>query len=221
MKLMIPGLSCPISFREEKIHSLIIENQHFLYNVLQDIYMQTNRYDGKCVFSVKETPQEMSKFTELLTDFISFDINKKSLLTKVISNLDNSAQDSSHFLQTQQLLSGISSYIYDLSFDLDFSITVEDFSFSQVLKACSLKIDSNSTTLAEKIFEYILLVRNLIGDKLFILVNLRGFINDEELQLFISTAAVHDIKILFIESVSRNLLKGENRITIDNDLCEF
>lgn len=219
--MMIPGVSEPICFREDRIHTLLIENQQYLYDTLQDIYLQINRYDGKSVLSINETPVDVSKHVELLTDFINFDINKKTLISNVLSKLDNEALDPTHYLQTQQLLSYIEKYIFDLSSDFDFEISIRDLSFSQVLKHCNLTINCNYRTLVEKVLEYITLVRELVGDKLFILVNIRSFISDQEAQLFINTVTLQDIKVLFIESYDKALLRGENRITIDNDLCEF
>ena len=65
------------------------------------------------------------------------------------------------------------------------------------------------------------LVREFDRDKLFVLLNLRSFFADEHVEKFLETVSVHGYKVLLLDSVSRKKLAHENRITIDNDLCEF
>ena len=77
------------------------------------------------------------------------------------------------------------------------------------------------TTQCEKILDYMELVRELEREKLFILVNIRSYFNDETMEKFIETVLLHDHKILMLESQSRKRLTRTQRLTIDSDLCEF
>lgn len=75
--------------------------------------------------------------------------------------------------------------------------------------------------LAEKIIDYIELVREFLGDKLFIFINMRTWFSDESVNEFLATAVAHEYKVLLIDGFSAPLLENENRLTVDDDLCEF
>ena len=65
----------------------------------------------------------------------------------------------------------------------------------------------------------VLLIEN--PDKLFIMVNMRSYFSDEEMELFAESACLHDFKVLLLESVAASRLKHTKRFVIDADLCEF
>lgn len=65
------------------------------------------------------------------------------------------------------------------------------------------------------------LVREFDRDRLFIMINMRSYFSNEEMERFIESACLHDFKLLLIESASRNILKNTKRYTADEDLCEF
>ena len=65
------------------------------------------------------------------------------------------------------------------------------------------------------------LVRELDKDRLFIMINMRTYFSDEEMNIFIESACLHDFKILLLESTSFARLKNIQRFTVDEDLCEF
>ena len=80
--------------------------------------------------------------------------------------------------------------------------------------------DSGGDTL-ERILDYMELVRELDRDKLFIMINMRSYFSDEDMERFVNTACLHDFKLLLLESISHKRLKNTKRYTVDDYLCEF
>lgn len=74
---------------------------------------------------------------------------------------------------------------------------------------------------AEKLIDYMELVREFDRDKLFVTVNMRGFFVDAEMAAFMETVVSHGYHLLMLESRAYDILPLENRITIDEDLCIF
>lgn len=58
-------------------------------------------------------------------------------------------------------------------------------------------------------------------DKLFVILNLRSFFADDPVERFLETVSVHGYHVLLLDCVDRKKLPLEQRVTIDNDLCEF
>ena len=75
--------------------------------------------------------------------------------------------------------------------------------------------------LQARIFSYMETVRELDRDRLFIMVNMRTYFSDEEMERFTESACLHDFKLLLLESISHPPLKHVRRYTVDSDLCEF
>ena len=65
------------------------------------------------------------------------------------------------------------------------------------------------------------LVREFDRDKLFVLVNLRSFFDDHDVERFLKTIEEHGHRVLLMDGTERKRLPMERRITIDIDLCEF
>lgn len=221
MKLVHPHIKSIFKFEENVINTLIIENQDLFFEFVNDIYNQTEKASGKIVLSINDKPVEMFKNVILLTEFIPFDINKKSLLTKIYSCFEKIATDENNYEQTQEIISLISKYTFSLTSDFNYTFDIKQINAQSIIKMTSPFIIDNYSNQIEKVFDYVELVREFEGEKLFVFVNLRCYFSDKDMKLFIDTINSHKQKVFFIESIERTILPYEKRITIDSDLCEF
>lgn len=94
-------------------------------------------------------------------------------------------------------------------------------SIGGVIKAAGIGIADDYENDLERLLDYMELVRELERDKLFVLVNLRSYYSDADLNTFLDTVLQHAFRVLLIDGASRKLLQNEQRITVDADLCEF
>ena len=126
-----------------------------------------------------------------------------------------------NYTRTAELLSEIERYVLYLSEELPFDLNCQKLTVGSVIKSISPEIEEIDKSEIEKIFSYMELVRELDRDRLFIMVNMRTYFSDEEMQLFLESVSLHDFKLLLIESSARAYLKFTKRYVIDSDLCEF
>lgn len=94
-------------------------------------------------------------------------------------------------------------------------------SWRTVVISSRCKLDLKMGYPLERLIDYMELVREFERDKLFVYVNLRSFFSHEEIERFLRTALDHGYRILLIDAQSHEKLQLENRVTVDNDLCEF
>lgn len=93
MKLVHPLISEIINLsNESKVNILVIENQKLFTSILTELYGQINNCKGEFVFSIDNSPKEISKNIEIITQFIPFEINKKTLIGKLLKKMDTIAQ---------------------------------------------------------------------------------------------------------------------------------
>lgn len=204
-----------------KINTLVIENQSLFSRFLLDLDHQLNGFDGKTVVSLSNKPLPVNKTVEVITQFIPFDINKKTLVNKIIAALEKTAVDGYNYQKTVELITEIEKYLDELSFGFDCDIEYSKLEISSILKAVGIEIKSSYDTVSEKLIDYFELVREFDRDKLFVTVNLRSYIDDIEAESFIDTVIKHEYNVIMLENFEHAKLLSEERYIIDADLCEI
>ena len=91
--------------------SIVIENQKLFYSVIRDIFNQVQGEEGISVLSEDNKVLPMAKHIELLTRFVPFDMNQKSLITKMTTRMQNIAVDESHYLETKEMIGKWEQYL--------------------------------------------------------------------------------------------------------------
>ncbi len=219
MKIILPHVDYVFECADEKMCSIVIENQKLLYTIICDILRQGQGDDGETVLSENNQVIAISKYAELITQFTPFEINHKNLLNKVVAEMQKIAVDELHYMKTQQIVSEWERYLIDLSTEM-----VGNLNFSKVLadtliKSAGIEFDDIYESLAEKILDYFELVEEYDKKKLFIMVNLRSYLSDEEMKRFMRDVLARKMQVLLIESSERSVLDEEKRYIVDADFC--
>ena len=221
MKLVYKDMGHILSFDEGYVNELVVENKKMFFDMVNSIFEQASGGHGDYVLSIKDRPVEVSKYVDLTVQFAPFEINRKSLLTKLYSALEHKALLAENYIQTGNLLVEIERYMLYLSEELPFDINCQKVSIGAIIKAVSPEIDNADKSPLEKIFSYMELVRELDRDRLFIMVNMRSYFDDGEMEIFVESTSLHGFRVLLLESAAQVKLKHTHRYTIDEDLCEF
>ena len=218
MKIVFPLLDKPIQIYTDKINVLTVENKKEFYRFVTNLYNQFNKGDGPIVMSKDDIIIDFSKHADFLYQLIPFDINKKTLVNKLHTSLFN-AVNSYFYKEWCQLQSDIERLILDIGDVNDCNVTNDLMTIPILLKAVNLRFSNDYDTLCDAIIDYFLNVLCLEGDKLFVVLNLREFISDDEYTEFKKTVIGHKIKVLLISSNCYPAYQDENVTTIDEDLC--
>ena len=221
MILAHPQMNTVLDFDGPFVNTLVVENPDFFRHLLCDLYAQLQGSSGKLVLSDKEKTLPIGKWVELVDNCIHFDLNRKSLVSKVCAGMERTAVSGAFFLKTSELLCTLESYIDELAFELPGDIVCEKCSVSGLLKGIGISLRDDYEDPLERLLDFMELVREFDRDKLFVLVGLRSFFTDNRIELFLKSVLDHGYRILLLDSSAREKLSPEKRLTIDNDLCEF
>ena len=105
--------------------------------------------------------------------------------------------------------------LFELTGDIDFTkINIES-----LIRAAGVEITDDYDNLAEKLIDYFQLVETYDVRKLFILVNLRGYMPDDMTQQFMRMILDRGYQILMLEGAEHPRLLYEKRYIIDIDHC--
>lgn len=220
MMLVHPDLDSVFHFAEDRVCTLVIENQDFFRSFLADLSDQISGTDGKTVLSIENCPVDLSGYGELIDSFLCFSLNRKPLINRIIARLEREAV-CDHYLRTAELLSAVERLVMDLSDDLPCELVCKKLSVGNLLRGVGLELQEDGADPLEKLLDYMALVREFDREKLFFLVNLRSYYSDSKMELFLQSALGHGHNIMLIDSCDHPRLALERRVTVDRDLCEF
>ncbi len=221
MKLAYKNFSTILEMSSQTVAAIVIENPKLLYKFLVDIRRTKEEQGDEVILSDDNRILDFSKCVELLTDFIQFDLNQKTLLSKITASLDKISVGSSFYHHSQQILAQIENHIMEMAAEFPCEIVCEKLNMQNVMKAAGIAILDDYVNLPEKILAYMELARDFLNKRLFILVNARGFISCQDMQMLIDAALSREHEILLIDSVEYPKLKQERRLVIDEDFCEI
>lgn len=221
MKLASPLFHSVIEIREGCVASLVIENQRCFRELIADLAIQTDGGDGKTVLSNDNKPVSIQKNMEILSCFAPFQLSTKSIQNRLVSMLNAEAVAETHWQTTARLLASIERFLMELSEDLPCGIDCSKLSFEGILKSAGVAPVCGSDEPIGQVLEYMELVRALLGNRLFVAVNMRSWFGDKEMGLFINDVTAKKLYLLLVENCDRPRLPCEMRWTVDGDLCEF
>lgn len=166
MKIAYRELKNVIDVNTEMITGLVIENPEFMYKMLQEFRKATEGLDSNIVVSDNETPISAQKTIAYITDFVDFTLNQKTLITKIMSEMDKKSKNELYYEKSEQLLGNIEMYIESLAGGLPCEIICEKLNMLAVIKAAGIEIIDDYDTLEERILAYMDLSREYEGKKL-------------------------------------------------------
>ena len=221
MRLAYYDFDEAFEFEENSIVSLIIENQNAFMEFARDISAQTEGLEGKAVLSEDNKIIEFAKHCEIIFNFAPFEINRKTLLSKVVADIEKKGVRENYYEKTQKILSEIENHILNIALDYNCEFSFEKLNFSSIVKAAGIKIEESGYSTLEKIIEYMELVLNFEKTFLFVFVNMRSYFCEDDMNDFFDTVINHKINALFLENREYKRYQNEKRMIIDADLCKI
>lgn len=206
-------------FFESKANVLVIENKDFLKKIVLDIFNLCDGEDSETSFFDKN--KELKKEVDIVTDIFSLDVNSTKNLTKLYAKIKEDYIIGEKYQTYLEFSRQAHLFLNDISKYLEYSVEFkENLDIPAFLKLNSMKFSFEDSTVLEKIIDYIDILTEFIGVKVFVFVNLRNYLTDDETESLYKHIVLNKVNILFIESAEFIMLKElENRRIIDKDLC--
>lgn len=224
MKIVHPSLEKHIEFTDGKNNVLVLESPLYFRKFIEEFNNQIIYDEGEFVLSESHKELKLSKNVELILDLFNFNFTNRRITTKILEEAKTIALDEDVFQTTLQIVSGLEKYMFSLVDEFDYPISSKaKIEIDDVLKIFDLKVESKDSTWLEKICAYLEVCQRFLDVKLFILVNLKRYLSNEELLAFYKQINYKNINILLIEqSINDNeIIENEKIIIVDNDLCEI
>lgn len=200
---------------------LILEEPRRLRQFLADL--ATNEPGESFCFSEQGKALEVGKQIEVIFNPTHLDFNNRKAMTTLIKLLVKTSVSEDFYLETGKMKTRVLKYLDEIVEAENFIFDVEtgDFSVDGLAKAVNIRIASDDDDYVEMLTDYLAMMAELVGTKLFVVVNLRSMLEIEELERLRHNLDNHQIGLLLVESHDYGKLAEVARIIVDRDGCEI
>lgn len=223
MRLSIRYIDNIITFNNNSINCLEIENKSYFYKIVNDI---NNISVGDVIEDVVFTDDEykelnLSNKINIIFDYFNFDFNSKKIISiinkKVNENISINDKDN-----LSKLYNKIRKIYFPILNDMDLNIDINnDFDLDLMIKLLNITIKSKDNLL-DNLFLLIDIEKELNINKIIVFINLKQYLNKNELIELYKYLLYNNVVILLIDSQSYGICNEyEKKIIIDEELEEY
>lgn len=222
MKLVYTELHNSMDIKPGQPCEWIIESPQFFTEVVKGLLNQKNGMEGKFTLSDADKILDVSKNIEIVVNPLAVDINDKRIINKLYMQLTEMAYSESFYVKTQEIVKKIYEYMFELEHESSHILSVsEEMDLNMLFKAAGIKYEVFGDDFLDTICRYMKIVREVLGIKLIVCVNLRSYLTDEQMNMLIDDINYGELGLLLIENQERSCLRNVRRCIIDKDLCEI
>lgn len=199
----------------------IIESPALFRKYVNLLNLQADGEEGIFVLSDDDTILDIAKCMEIVVNPFAVDFEDRRIQKKLYSQLQKAAYGEDMFMDTQKMNSDLQSYIFRLENICGYDIEIDtDMDVQLVFKALGVKMEGGEYNFSEKLAQYMKVMAELMGKKILVFVNIRSYLENEQIQELMKNAVYNEISLLFIENMQRGFSEMENYYIIDKDGCE-
>ena len=214
-----PDFLPPFEISDEKANVIAIEKPSAFFSFAEELNGQADGDDGMIVLSSNGEILKLSSKMEIIKEFIPFEINSKRLVNKLYAYFERKAMNGEYYNEIEKLNSGIMELMKKLT---EAEVVESEFGsigISALFKAVDFRLSEEQDSLEESVINYMLNVRELDGERIFVILNMLAYVDEERREALFETIADHRINALFLEPRSVKHSENVNQIIIDEDLC--
>lgn len=217
-----PDLNYKIEINNKCIVEWIIESPEQFSSYLCELEVQTNGAEGNFVLSENEKILNWSKCATIIFNPISLSTNDKKVISKIYGELQEIAVGENCYIKTKEIISILQQYLLELEYNFDLNLSIsDDIDLQGLFKLFGIKVAEDSPSLFEQLMQYIKIQNIILGKRLVILVNVRSFFTEEQLNELFSFTIYNEIGLLLVESFQRDFTNSTQKYIIDKDKCEI
>ena len=223
MNLKINYFDNQIRLNKENIQVIEIENKKTFYRLVNDLYSIKNNEKLNEIYFFDDNNQEINMYdkVELYINFFDLELNSKKNLNMLNKNIVNNIndQEKNEILNNfKKLYKSFNKILFniDIPIILNNDITIED-----IVKFFKISINKHNDLL-DNLLLLIELEKTLKINEILFFINLKQYLNKEELIELYKYSIYNEITIVLIDSQSYGIkLEYENKLIIDENLDEF
>lgn len=219
MKLVEREYGIEVDIKENIVSIIVLEDVKLRLPLINELFSQTSGNEGNWLLFENDKSFDLGKKVELILEPLTLTLNNKKVKTKLYQDIKTIAQDYC-FSQGLEVHSQICNYLENMLDKLPYPVKYdEDWDVSEILKAYNVELVEEYDNIFEKLYNYIKLVNTVCGTDIFIMVNIKQYLTDDQITELYKMAAYGKIQLVLIEFSTNNKRDCEELYILDNDDC--
>lgn len=219
MKLVEREYGIEVDIKENIVSIIVLEDVKLRLPLISELFSQTSGKEGNWLLFENDKSFDLGKKVELILEPLTLTLNNKKVKTKLYQDIKTIAQDYC-FSQGLEVHSQICNYLENMLDKLPYPVKYdEDWDVSEILKAYNVELVEEYDNIFEKLYNYIKLVNTVCGTDIFIMVNIKQYLTDDQITELYKMAAYGKIQLVLIEFSTNNKRDCEELYILDNDDC--
>lgn len=219
MKFVEREYGIEVDIKENIVSIIVLEDVKLRLPLINELFSQTFGKEGNWLLFENDKSFDLGKKVELILEPLTLTLNNKKVKTKLYQDIKTIAQDYC-FSQGLEVHSQICNYLENMLDKLPYPIKYdEDWDVSEILKAYNVELVEEYDNIFEKLYNYIKLVNTVCGTEIFVMVNIKQYLTDDQITELYKMAAYGKIQLVLIEFSINNKRDCEELYILDNDDC--
>jgi len=220
--MLMKNIDQQFDFDKNRINRLVIENPVEWRGFLLRLQRQISNSEEFIMIFENLKEQSFAKCVDVIYSPMNLSSNQTRLLNKLYKALAEDCSKGEKVLETLESKSNIVSFVSNLIFDKEISLTLnDDFDLTGLFKLVGVKFEDTDNDIMSNLLDYMIATRELEGDKIFIFIGLSDFLSTYDKDVFYESIISKEFKILLIDRNIYEKHRYENVVVIDEDLCEI
>lgn len=219
MRLVHADMGLALDIMEDAVPLLCVESPPMMAQIISEIKEQILGAEGSFILS-EDKQYVFSKSVEIIVDPWEVDFCSKKIKTGIFQIVKECVDENLYeeYVEIRgNLLSFAEKVIEEVPYPLSYNSEM-DLPF--LAKSIDFSIKSDAQSLLEKLVEYLKLSSSMCGTKLFVLVNIRCFLSQADVELLLQEVILNKIPVIMIEArVPETVDKREKIVIIDRQGC--
>lgn len=222
MKLVHPDLHFQIEWTEGVIPVFLIESAVQWRNIQKELFLQSQGIEGGWILSDDDKEIKFSKSVEMISNPIQLEENQKRVMNAFLQSLRQKAMSEQYWKRSQELNASIQKFFADLEIEYSFAYNINaEIDIPALAKAMEIHFEYEYENDLERMLQYCILIKDMLGTRLFIFWNLHHYFNKQELGLFYQEVIIRKWRVLLMETSLKSRMDMEKYYIIDQDNCEI
>lgn len=219
MKFVEREYGIEVDIKENIVSIIVLEDVKLRLPLINELFSQTSGKEGNWLLFENDKSFDLGKKVELILEPLTLTLNNKKVKTKLYQDIKTIAQDYC-FSQGLEVHSQICNYLENMLDKLPYPVKYdEDWDVSEILKAYNVELVEEYDNIFEKLYNYIKLVNTVCGTEIFVMVNIKQYLTDDQITELYKMAAYGKLQLVLIEFSTNNKRDCEELYILDNDDC--
>ena len=219
MRLVNKEFGFEFQLTENTVLNIVCENRNAFKSMVFDFYSEAKGDDGAWILSDNDEEHCISKRVEVIVNPFSISCNDRKILNAVYKELHDVLEQKyceAYSEVNSRIFNLIDTVLQNVPYPLVSELSGD---IEGLFKLYDVKFDEEYTSLAERIISYIKTSSQVLKKKVYVLVNIKTYLDDNEMKQLYKEAMYNKAYLVILESKDTAKLDEEKKVVLDDDLC--